>query len=90
MNTLLMLNQLVRRSLPYASAIALGVALASPSGPVVIRAFYAVTPVVTLVIARRRVGQETLATVHNLDAWRIDSHSDTTLATGAAAHLQAL
>lgn len=85
-----MLYNLARRSFPYVLAIALGVALASPSAPIVIRAFYLATPVVTLAIARRRVGQEPLATVHSLDAWRIDSHSDTTLATGAAAHLQAL
>ena len=76
--------------IPYVVATALGALLASPTGPTVFRVFYALTPVATMAIARRRAGHEHLATVHSLDAWRIDSHSDTTLVTGAAAHPLAL
>jgi len=77
-------------SMPYAAALVLGAAIASPSGPAVFRLFYAVTPVGTLAIARRKAGRDTFASVHNLDAWRIDSHSDITPDTGAAAHQLAL
>lgn len=85
-----MQRQKLLSTIPYVAATALGAILASPTGPIVIRMFFAITPVATMAIARRRVGQEPLATVHSLDAWRIDSHSDTTLATGAAAHQLAL
>ena len=90
MNVPSVVTRLMSNCLPYAAAIGLGAALSSASGPTAIRAFIAVTPVITLAIARKRSGRDVIATVHTLDEWRIDSHSDTTPATGAAAHLQAL
>jgi hypothetical protein len=85
------LRQNITQVIPYSVAIALGAALAAPATNMAFRIFYAVTPLTTMAIARRRnSGHEHLATVHSLDAWRIDSHSDTTLATGAAAHPLAL
>jgi hypothetical protein len=79
------LTRNIQQAVPYSVAVALGIALASPATNIIFRIFFAITPVATMAIARRRVGHEHLATVHSLDTWRIDSHSDTTPDIGAVA-----
>lgn len=71
-------------------AIAMGLALAQSGHNLVFKLLLAITPLATFTIARVRTRAQSLATVHSLSEWRIDFHSDTTLATGAAAHHQAL